>query len=604
MNVVILAGGLGTRLSEETELIPKPMVQIGGMPILWHIMKHFSFYRHREFFVALGYKGEVIKDFFVNYHHRSNNMVVELRAGRIKTYERKCEDWRVHLIDTGLGTQTGGRIRRLRDWLRRGTFIVTYGDGVSDVNLAKLVRLHKSAGKLVTVTAVRPPARFGGIVFDGDLVERFTEKPQTGEGWINGGLPRLRTRRFRLPARRRHQLRGGDPFTSRRPTAVGRLPARWLLAVHGHPSGQETPGIAVEREPRPVEGVGMTTPFGGAFCGRNVFLTGHTGFIGSWLALWLNRLGARVTGYALEPPTQPSNFVVSGVEKRLFRHILGDIRDVTRVRAAMDAAEPDIVIHMAAHALVRESYASPVETFDANVVGTASVLDAVRNSVRPMVVLIMTSDKCYENDGTPTARRESDPMGGSDPYSASKGAAELVVASYRRSYFDPVQLARHGKKVATLRAGNAVGGGDWARDRIVPDIVRALAAKVPVEVRNPDAVRPWQHVLEPLSGCLTLAARMIESDDASLCSGWNFGPDTDTIVAVRTVVEKFCAVMGSGRWEDRRNPAAPPEARMLRLNVDKAASQLNWRARWNLDETLHPHRRVVPPVLRRSFRHV
>jgi glucose-1-phosphate cytidylyltransferase len=188
MKTVILAGGLGTRLAEETEVVPKPMVQIGGMPILWHIMKHYAHYGHKEFYLALGYKGEFIKNFFLNYYRLNNSMTVDLRTGRVEVHERKSEDWRVHMVDTGADTNTGGRILRLARWLKKGAFLVTYGDGVSDVDLDALVRFHKKSGRLVTTTAVRPPARFGGIVFDGDIVSRFTEKPTIGEGWINGGF--------------------------------------------------------------------------------------------------------------------------------------------------------------------------------------------------------------------------------------------------------------------------------------------------------------------------------------------------------------------------------------------------------------------------------
>jgi glucose-1-phosphate cytidylyltransferase len=188
MKTVILAGGVGTRLAEETEVIPKPMVQIGGMPILWHIMKHYAHYGHKEFYLALGYKGEIVKNYFMNYYRLNNSMTVDLRTGRVSVHERRSEDWRVHMVDTGANSNTGGRILRMARWLKKGTFLVTYGDGVSDVDLDALVRFHRKSGRLVTTTAVRPPARFGGIVFDGDMVARFTEKPTIGEGWINGGF--------------------------------------------------------------------------------------------------------------------------------------------------------------------------------------------------------------------------------------------------------------------------------------------------------------------------------------------------------------------------------------------------------------------------------
>ncbi|MEI6727308.1 MAG: CDP-glucose 4,6-dehydratase, partial [Actinomycetes bacterium] len=284
--------------------------------------------------------------------------------------------------------------------------------------------------------------------------------------------------------------------------------------------------------------------FGGTYSGRRVFVTGHTGFKRSWLASWLVDLGADVTGYALAPPTAPSLFDALGLDQRL-SHVQADVRDQGRLVAEMAAARPSVVFHLAAQPLVRLGYAEPRETFETNVMGTVNVLEAARVCESAAAVVIVTSDKCYDNpeDGRPF--READAMGGRDPYSASKGCAELVAAAYRASFFgsDP------SVSVATVRAGNVIGGGDWAPDRILPDCVRALTAGGPVLVRSPDAVRPWQHVLEPLSGYLQLGARMTGRDGRGYEGAWNFGPDAaDGARQVRWVVERFLEEWGAGSW--------------------------------------------------------
>jgi len=334
-----------------------------------------------------------------------------------------------------------------------------------------------------------------------------------------------------------------------------------------------------------------------AFKSKRVFLTGHTGFKGSWLALWLRRLGAEVWGYALPPPTDPSNYALARVGEVLAGETLADIRDRDRLAGALAAFAPDAVFHLAAQPLVRASYAQPYETFDANVMGTASLLDAVRALRRPCAVVCITTDKCYENLEQPWGYRECDAMGGFDPYSASKGAAEILIASYRRAFFHPSKLAAHGVQLASARAGNVVGGGDWAKDRIVTDMVAALAAGQPVPVRYPDAVRPWQHVLEPLSGYLALAGAMLESPDPRWASPWNFGPPSGTELSVGALVDAFVRTWGSGSWEDRSAPDQPHEAGILRLCIDKAVSQLGWRPRWSCAEmtarTANWYRRVL-----------
>ena len=330
----------------------------------------------------------------------------------------------------------------------------------------------------------------------------------------------------------------------------------------------------------------MNSPQSDLWSGRSVLITGHTGFKGSWLAIWLHRLGARVTGYALAPNTEPSNFVVSQVEGLLAGHVEADVRDAARLTQAIEKAGPDVVFHLAAQPLVRTSYAEPRETFDVNVIGTATLLDAVRARGRPCVVVIITSDKCYENREQARGYREIDPLGGHDPYSASKAATEILVAAYRRSFFSPLRLAQHGVKLATARAGNVIGGGDWAKDRIVADAVRSLVAGEPVGVRNPKAVRPWQHVLEPLSGYLLLAERMLQSEDPAWCDAWNLGPMPGQELPVARLVEGFLAAWQGGSWRDASSPNQPHEAALLMLAIDKALGQLGWRPVWEPAEAI------------------
>jgi CDP-glucose 4,6-dehydratase len=331
--------------------------------------------------------------------------------------------------------------------------------------------------------------------------------------------------------------------------------------------------------------------FADLYRGKRVLVTGHTGFKGAWLSEWLLGLGAEVTGFALPPPTTPSLFVQLGLASRL-RHIEGDVRDLAAVRAAFAVARPDFVFHLAAQPLVRLSYDQPTETFAANVMGTANVLEAARlaaDPARPCTVIAITTDKCYENREWVHSYREEDPMGGYDPYSASKGAAELVIASYRRSYFSapdsPVRLA-------SARAGNVIGGGDWALDRIVPDCMRALAKGETIPVRNKVATRPWQHVLEPLSGYLWLGAALsglapdrFHYPAQSYASAFNFGP---TLASNRTVAELVQEILKHwpGRWEDRSDPRAVHEAKLLNLATDKAHHLLGWRPVWSFAETI------------------
>ena len=313
--------------------------------------------------------------------------------------------------------------------------------------------------------------------------------------------------------------------------------------------------------------------------GKRVFVTGHTGFKGSWLLLWLQSLGAEVTGYALAPSTSPSLFEVARVGEAM-TSLIADIRDLPTLQQAMRDARPDIVIHMAAQALVRHSYQNPVETYSTNVMGTVHVLEAVRHSPGVKAVVVVTTDKCYENKEWVWGYREDEPMGGHDPYSNSKGCAELVVSAYRRSF-----LQDQGVALASARAGNVIGGGDWAADRLVPDILRAFEAKQPVAVRNPHAIRPWQHVLEPLSGYLTLAERLYDQGQ-EFAQGWNFGPSEEDAKPVGWIVAQMAMLWGDNATWQIDNGQHPHEANYLKLDISKARNRLHWQPELRLGDAL------------------
>lgn len=314
--------------------------------------------------------------------------------------------------------------------------------------------------------------------------------------------------------------------------------------------------------------------------GRKVLITGHTGFKGSWLSLWLSRLGARAIGFSLEPPTEPSLFAAARVGDGM-TDLRGDVRDREALRATVSRHEPDIVFHLAAQPLVRQSYAEPVETFAANVMGTVHLLEAVRQTPSVRAVVVVTSDKCYLNKEWLWGYREDEPMGGHDPYSASKGCAELVAAAFRQSYFS----ADGSVGLASARAGNVIGGGDWARDRVVPDAVRALARGETFVTRRPAAVRPWQHVLEPLAGYLTLAERLFV-DPSRFSEAWNFGPLEHDAVPVAELLGRFIAHWGEGTWRGEPVVSGPHEAHLLRLDSAKARERLGWRVALGLEETV------------------
>ena len=312
--------------------------------------------------------------------------------------------------------------------------------------------------------------------------------------------------------------------------------------------------------------------------GKRVFLTGHTGFKGSWTALWLHSLGAIVKGYALNPPTSPSLFdeakIVSIIDSQI-----GDIRDQDTLHESMTTFNPDILIHMAAQPLVRYSYDAPIETYEVNVIGTAKVLEVARSCPNLKAIVNITTDKCYENDERSEGYKESDPMGGHDPYSSSKGCAELVASAYRRSF-----LQEQGIGLASVRAGNVIGGGDWADDRLIPDILRSFEKSKPIVIRSPKATRPWQHVLEPLSGYLILAQKLYENQK-DYAEGWNFGPNEKDVKSVDWILDKMIIKWPSSSWELDQN-SNPHEAGFLKLDISKAEYKLGWEPVWELSQAL------------------
>jgi len=317
---------------------------------------------------------------------------------------------------------------------------------------------------------------------------------------------------------------------------------------------------------------------------KKVLVTGYTGFKGSWLSIWLLNLGVNVIGYALNPYTSKDNFVVTDLSHKM-TDIRGDIRDFEKFNSIVNEYNPEIIFHLAAQPIVRLSYDIPKETIETNVMGTTNVLETFRRSKTAKILIIITSDKSYENKEWIWGYRENDPVGGYDPYSASKGAAELIASAYIRSFFNPEEFKKHGKVVATVRAGNVIGGGDWAKDRIMTDCITALEEDRPIQVRNPQSIRPWQHVLEPLNGYLLLGSKMAE-DPVKYSGAWNFGPDPESIIMVKEVVEKIIKYYGKGTWKDVSNPNEVHEAKLLNLDTSKARFILGWKPKLNVDEAI------------------
>jgi len=325
----------------------------------------------------------------------------------------------------------------------------------------------------------------------------------------------------------------------------------------------------------------MTDIFDGFYKGKRVLVTGHTGFKGSWLSIWLHELGAEVIGISLEPNTEKDNYVLSGIGSRICADIRADICDGEKLKAIFAEYKPEIVFHLAAQPLVRLSYEIPVETYRTNVMGTINVMEAIRSTDSIKVGVMVTTDKCYDNKETLEGYSETDPFGGYDPYSSSKGACEIAIQSWRRSFFNPAEYGvKHHVSLSSVRAGNVIGGGDWARDRIIPDCIRALESGIPVQIRSPKAVRPWEHVLEPLSGYLLLAKKMWE-EPVAYCEGWNFGPEQDSVMTVWDIADAIVKEFGCGKLADAADLTAPHEAKLLMLNIDKAKSRLGWKPSLN-----------------------
>ncbi|MDD3037285.1 CDP-glucose 4,6-dehydratase [Bacteroides sp.] len=325
--------------------------------------------------------------------------------------------------------------------------------------------------------------------------------------------------------------------------------------------------------------------FNNFYRGKRVLVTGHTGFKGSWLTIWLHELGAEVIGVSQDPFTQRDNYILSGIGEKIKSDIRADIRDRERMKAIFQEYQPEIVFHLAAQPLVRLSYDIPVETYETNVMGTIHILEAIRFTESVKVGVMITTDKCYENKEQLWGYRENEPMGGYDPYSSSKGATEIAIASWRRSFFNPEWYEKNGKSIASVRAGNVIGGGDWALDRIIPDCIKALESDKTIDIRSPKAIRPWQHVLEPLSGYMLLAQKMwVEPTRYS--EGWNFGPRTESISTVWDVAEKVIANYGKGDLRDLSDTNALHEAKLLMLDISKAKYQLGWEPRMNIDQTV------------------
>ena len=324
--------------------------------------------------------------------------------------------------------------------------------------------------------------------------------------------------------------------------------------------------------------------FNNVYKNKTVLVTGHTGFKGSWLSIWLRELGANVIGYALDPYTEKDNFVLAKLENKI-TDIRGDIRDKEHLEKVFEQYKPDFVFHLAAQPLVRLSYDQPVETYEVNVMGTINVMECIRKTPETRIGIMITTDKCYENKEQIWGYRENEAFGGYDPYSSSKGAAEIAISSWRNSFFNPKDYEKHKKSIASVRAGNVIGGGDWSLDRIIPDCIRALEKGEAIRIRNPKAIRPWEHVLEPLSGYLLLGQKIYE-EPSKYCEGWNFGPNLDSIVSVWKIGEKIIKYYGSGELEDKSKKDELHEAKLLALDITKARFNLGWKPRWDIDKAI------------------
>lgn len=330
----------------------------------------------------------------------------------------------------------------------------------------------------------------------------------------------------------------------------------------------------------------MIDIFDNFYCGKRVLVTGHTGFKGSWLSIWLHELGAEVVGVSQEPFTNRDNFVLSGIGNKMMADLRSDICDGQKMKEIFQKYQPEIVFHLAAQPLVRYSYEQPVETYEANVMGTIHVMEAIRATSSVKVGVMITTDKCYDNKEQMRGYKEGDPFGGYDPYSSSKGACEIAIQSWRRSFFNPEDYGKkHHVSLASVRAGNVIGGGDWALDRIIPDCIKALEQDKVIDIRSPKAIRPWEHVLEPLSGYMLLAKKQWEQPTV-FCEGWNFGPESESVSTVWEVATEMIKNYGKGELKDSSDPYAMHEAKLLMLDITKAKTKLGWKPRMNMQQCM------------------
>lgn len=330
----------------------------------------------------------------------------------------------------------------------------------------------------------------------------------------------------------------------------------------------------------------MIDIFDNFYCGKRVLVTGHTGFKGSWLSIWLHELGAEVVGVSQDPFTNRDNYVLSGIGNKMMADLRSDICDGQKMKEIFQKYRPEIVFHLAAQPLVRYSYEQPVETYEANVMGTIHVMEAIRATSSVKVGVMITTDKCYDNKEQMRGYKEDDPFGGYDPYSSSKGACEIAIQSWRRSFFNPEDYGKkHHVSLASVRAGNVIGGGDWALDRIIPDCIKALEQDKVIDIRSPKAIRPWEHVLEPLSGYMLLAKKQWEHP-TEFCEGWNFGPESESVSTVWEVATELIKNYGKGKLKDSSDPNAVHEAKLLMLDITKAKTKLGWKPRMNMQQCM------------------
>lgn len=330
----------------------------------------------------------------------------------------------------------------------------------------------------------------------------------------------------------------------------------------------------------------MIDIFDNFYCGKRVLVTGHTGFKGSWLSIWLHELGAEVVGVSQDPFTNRDNYVLSGIGNMMMADLRSDICDGRKMKEIFQKYQPEIVFHLAAQPLVRYSYEQPVETYEANVMGTIHVMEAIRATSSVKVGVMITTDKCYDNKEQMRGYKEDDPFGGYDPYSSSKGACEIAIQSWRRSFFNPEDYGKkHHVSLASVRAGNVIGGGDWALDRIIPDCIKALEQDKVIDIRSPKAIRPWEHVLEPLSGYMLLAKKQWEHP-TEFCEGWNFGPESESVSTVWEVATELIKNYGKGKLKDFSDPNAVHEAKLLMLDITKAKTKLGWKPRMNMQQCM------------------